>query len=422
MAITAMNNEKGATRPLSPRFAYTLDMMRNMELRNSDNTALYKVVERHLCSAIAEGKLSPGERLQSPEKLAKSWGLSAGTLRQALQILAARGVVIRRPKLGTFVNPNFNPSSGATDRERITSQATSLERRNCLAMVVPDLLKYDYAAVMRGVESAAEASKMSIIIGNSEDNPARLNQVVRQQLNERVAGLIIASGRQMSLDFDLVREIQESRVPVVACYRPIGLVEWPVIRSDGEYNTQLLVRHLCEIGRKHIAYFDFATDSDTELDFKRDGRLGFLSALADAGVMPDSDLHLEVPYSTYPQDRSYYVISDQDIDPVATWLKERPQVDAIICVSDRLATQVVRALKKIGRSVPQDVAVCGFGHHGRLFGLGEEWLTSVEVKFSDIGRQACDMILDMRGGKTILPNTTVSIKGTLAIGTSTVAG
>jgi DNA-binding LacI/PurR family transcriptional regulator len=287
-------------------------------------------------------------------------------------------------------------------------------------MVVPDLLKWDYAAVMRGVESAADASQMSIIIGNSEDNPARLNQVVRQQLNERVAGLFIATGRQMSLDFDLVREIQESRVPVVACYRPIGLVDWPVIRTDGAYNTYILARHLCEIGRRHIAYFDFTTDSDTEIDFKRDGRLGFLTALWEAQVPPDADLHLEIPYAGYPQDRSYYVISDEDVAPVAEWLSRRPRIDAVLCVSDRLAAQVVRALKKLGRDVPGDVAVAGFGHHGRLFGLGDEWLTSVDVKFPEIGRKACDLILEMRQGKVVPPHTRVTIKGTLAVGGSTV--
>lgn len=402
---------------VTEKLSYNPRIMRNLELRNSDNTALYKVVERHICNAIADGTLTPGERLQPPEKLAKAWGLSAGTLRQALQILAARGVVIRRPKRGTFVNPDFDPAVGFGDRER--PAAPPIERRNCLAMIVPDLLKYDYAAVMRGVEGAAEAAKLSIIIGNSEDNAARLNQTVRQHLDEHVAGLIIASGRQMSLDFALVRQIQESGVPVVACYRPIGLVDWPIVRSDGVYNTHVLAEHLCKIGRKHIAYYDFATESETELHFKRDGRLGYLSALWEARVPPDQDLHLESPYSAYPQDNSYYVIADHDLEPVVRWLKQRPRIDAVLCVSDRLAAIVVRALEKLGRRVPDDVAVAGFGQHGRLFGLGDDWLTSMDVKFSEIGRRACDMILEMRQGKSFPANTTIAIKGTLSVGAST---
>jgi len=408
-----------ATTPIT--FAEYDTNMQTRSLPNSDNTALYKLVERHISNAVIEGRLSPGERLQSPEILAKSWGLGASTVRQALQILAARGVVVRRPKIGTFVNPDFDPATALRDTET-PSARTSTARRSCLAVIVPDLLKWDYASVLRGAELAAETSNVSILIGNTENNPTRLNQVVRQHLNEGVAGLIIVSGKQMSLNFDLVQEIQRSSVGVVACYRPIGMVDWPFIRADTLYNTHLMVQHLCAIGRKHIALYDFATQSEIELHVKRDGRLGFLSALTEAGLRPDPDLHLETPHAAFPQGQSFYVISPNDVDPVAYWLEARPHVDAVVCVSDRLAAVVVAAARKIGRNVPDDLAVAGFGNYGRLFGLGDQWLTSVDVKLSEVGRQACDLILGMQAGKSIPPNTTIALKGTVSIGGSTVRG
>jgi DNA-binding LacI/PurR family transcriptional regulator len=386
--------------------------MRKLATKTRDNIALYKVVERRICNAISEGKLSPGQRLGSPQELAKSWGLSAGTLRQALQILAARGIVIRKPKLGTYVTPEFDPSDAMW-------QPPPIERSNYLAMVVPNVINADYATVMRGAESAAEAAKCNVVVANSEDDPKRLNQVIRQQVKDRVGGLIILTGKQLELDFEVIREICESQVPVVACYRPIGLTSWPVVRTDGLYNTWLVTKHLCDVGRKHIALYDFSTDSETELHFKRDGRMGFQNALLESRIMPDLNLNLEYPLSALPEDRAYYVIRDDEVDRVARWLNERPQVDGIVCVLPRLAAIVVRALKKLGKKIPADVAVAAMGEDGHLFGLGVDWLTAQVDRWSDVGQRACQMVLALREGETISPNTTVALKGSLIVGPST---
>jgi DNA-binding LacI/PurR family transcriptional regulator len=47
-------------------------------------------------------------------------------------------------------------------------------------------------------------------------------------------------------------------------------------------------------------------------------------------------------------------------------------------------------------------------------------LTSVDVKFADIGRTACDILLNVRNGNAVAPRTQVAIKGTLCVGGSTV--
>jgi DNA-binding LacI/PurR family transcriptional regulator len=396
-------------------------MTTSSERKKVDHTALYKIVERRICSAIANGELRPGERLAPPENLAKAWGLSVGTLRQALQILAARGVVIRKPKMGTCVNPDFDFSRGL-DNPLLTStpKAAAIEASNCIAMVVPDVINADYATVMRGAESAAEAAHFNVIVGNSEDDPTRLNQVIRQQVKQRVSGLIILTGKQTTLDFAAIKEIQESRIPVVACYRPIGLVEWPVVRTDGLYNTALITRHLCSLGRKNIALYDFASDSEIELHFKTDGQMGFISALNEAGIIYDKNLHLEYPLGAMPHGRAYYVITDQEVESAKRWLKDRPQVDAVLCVLPRLAAIMVRALEQLDRDIPGDVAVAAMGEDGHLFGLGVDWLTTQTDKWSDIGKRACDLVLSLQRGEVIPPNTTITLKGTLSIGGSTV--
>jgi len=64
---------------------------------------LYRVVKRSLLSAIESGSCAPGETLPSETEIASAMGVSIGTLRRAVDELAAEHILVRRQGRGTFV-------------------------------------------------------------------------------------------------------------------------------------------------------------------------------------------------------------------------------------------------------------------------------------------------------------------------------
>ena len=62
---------------------------------------LYRQLARHLESAI--GKLAPGDRLDSEGQLSERFGVSRITVRQAIEELARKQLVVRKQGKGTFV-------------------------------------------------------------------------------------------------------------------------------------------------------------------------------------------------------------------------------------------------------------------------------------------------------------------------------
>jgi len=64
---------------------------------------LYRVVKRSLLSAIESGTYPPGETLPSETEIAGAMGVSIGTLRRAVDELAAEHILVRRQGRGTFV-------------------------------------------------------------------------------------------------------------------------------------------------------------------------------------------------------------------------------------------------------------------------------------------------------------------------------
>jgi GntR family transcriptional regulator len=64
---------------------------------------LYRVVKRALLSAIESGRCRPGHTLPSETQIATAMGISIGTLRRAVDELAAEHILVRRQGRGTFV-------------------------------------------------------------------------------------------------------------------------------------------------------------------------------------------------------------------------------------------------------------------------------------------------------------------------------
>ncbi|WEZ08666.1 FadR/GntR family transcriptional regulator [Priestia flexa] len=69
----------------------------------------YEEVAETLIELIKAGNLKPGDKLESVEKLAKSFDVGTSTIREALSGLRTMGLVVARHGEGTFVN-NFDPS------------------------------------------------------------------------------------------------------------------------------------------------------------------------------------------------------------------------------------------------------------------------------------------------------------------------
>jgi GntR family transcriptional regulator len=66
--------------------------------------ALYLEVIDLFMERITQGKYPPGSRLPSEEQLAREFGVSRVSLREALRVLAQDGVIVRRHGNGTFIH------------------------------------------------------------------------------------------------------------------------------------------------------------------------------------------------------------------------------------------------------------------------------------------------------------------------------
>ncbi|GAA1461270.1 GntR family transcriptional regulator [Williamsia maris] len=77
-----------------------------IQLDRSTPIPLYHQLAQAIESAIVGGELTPGDRLENELDLAKRLGLSRPTIRQAIQELVDKGVLVRKRGVGTQVVQN----------------------------------------------------------------------------------------------------------------------------------------------------------------------------------------------------------------------------------------------------------------------------------------------------------------------------
>jgi len=98
------------------------------------NERLSDKVVRVIMEQIKDGTIKPGDKLPNELELAEELCVSRGILREALTILQARDYICRKPKDGTFVNPDvldiMNNTIGITLKEATYNDL--IEMRECL--------------------------------------------------------------------------------------------------------------------------------------------------------------------------------------------------------------------------------------------------------------------------------------------------
>jgi LacI family transcriptional regulator len=334
------------------------------------NVTLSAELEELIREAIHSGKLKPGQRLGSAKQLAKHWKTSYGAVRQSLETLAAKGLVERRARAGTFVS---------SSSELV---GTGIGAKNVIGLLVPDIRVPEYSLITRCVQDAGHQAGLEVIVSSTDNDRARYDQSILRHLQAGVGGLILASPHHAKVSLQTLLEIEKSGTPAVNYARPIDVVRWPTVQTDLFQAVYLLVRHLCDLGRKRIAFFTYGAP---DIHFTQ-MHYGLYRAIADSGLNGSNIVEFLIP-------DDFYLNGWTDTNSLALaiidWLDQHPKIDAICCMHDHIATVVLGVLRQRSVRVPDDIAVTGCGHIAEYFGLQSGTLTTVDTH---VDKAAAEMI------------------------------
>ncbi len=222
--------------------------------------------------------------------------------------------------------------------------------------------------------------------------------------SEKLDGLIVWKGNISSNLSDGEFESFCTRFGVPFVIVEGSLPGYPSITFGNYEGMRMIVDHLIEThGYTKIGFVGYVKDE------KYTGFLTRYSAYCDS--MKDHSLEVDPSWVTRFRFWDAPVEGLSMDDALDIWLREKiPQgLDALVGICDSLSIWVIEHCKKLGYSVPDDVAVAGFD--GFVAGkVANPPLTTVDPSWSDLGSIAIDTIVDMIRGNPVPEKRVVEAK------------
>jgi DNA-binding LacI/PurR family transcriptional regulator len=196
-----------------------------------------------------------------------------------------------------------------------------------------------FARMLWSVSKALTSADLQLVLLTLH-SPRDYQTVSRYLRGGHVDGALFVSMHRTP-DFDLAT----LGTPVVLCGRPVsGGDSLSYVDADNVEGARTAVEYLLENGRTAVATIAGPPDMSPGVD----RLLGYRKAMTAAGI---SDPGM-IAYGDFSRPAGEHALS--------RLIDHRPGLDAVFVASDLMAVGALRALRRLGRRVPDDVAVIGF--------------------------------------------------------------
>jgi len=359
-----------------------------MDSNDADTVPRYRQIAESIRRDIDVGRYAPGERLPSEGALARAFGVSRGTLRQALGALGREGVVQTVPGHGSFVK-----GAGSKDDGQAAPAADD-GRGHVVGVVIPSVARTRIPDLLDGAEAELRAAGYTLLLVSSGDDRDEESRQIRRLVEAGVDGLLVYPVDGSS-NVALLRTLLDSGPPLVLIDRYLVDLPADAVVADNVGGGHAAVRWLIEAGRERIGLVstqNLGTSSIAER------QAGYWWALRQHGRPVEPRLaccDLERLF-TWPVPHTHE--AEQNRRLLHAYLTADGRPDAVFAVNDTVAFQVLEAAEQLGLQVPDDLAVVGFDNLASPDYAGVP-LTTVDQPRYEIGATAARIVLQRLAGR-----------------------
>ena len=247
------------------------------------------------------------------------------------------------------------------------ARSLTMARTNTIGVVLPDLFGEFFSEVIRGIDSAAHAEGLQLLLSNMHGDASETTQAIRA-MRGRVDGLLVMLP---GIDADFLAAHLPAGLPTVVLGSQIEGEAHSSIAIDNEGGARAMVAHLAASGYRRIAMISGPVGNGDS-----DGRCaGFRSAVSD--LLDDRD-PIVLP-GDFTEDAGHAA--------GAAILADRRGIDAVFAANDMMAVGCMAALSAAGIVVPDQIAVAGFDDVP-IARYVQPSLTTMRVHIAEMGSRA----------------------------------
>lgn len=262
--------------------------------------------------------------------------------------------------------------------------ASGLKSRstNTVGIMVTNIHRIFFPRVIRGVQDALSAQKFSLSLFDTNDRIEQEKRHLAQMCNNCLDGILLDSVADVS-DQAYIQTLaglnnRGKLIPVVSLERRFSEYNIDSVTVDNRKGGFLAAEHLLEMGCQKLAFISGPKNSCMVQD-RLAGCRDAINQSEKGGVS------LRVLPGDFSPMAGYQAIRE--------FLEHNGEVDGIFAANDQMGIGAMKALKEMGKRIPEDVKVVGFDN-SFVASLVSPALTSVHLSKYQMGRTAADLLLE----------------------------
>ncbi|WP_328929655.1 LacI family DNA-binding transcriptional regulator [Streptomyces sp. NBC_00190] len=274
-------------------------------------------------------------------------------------------------------------------RPNTAARALATGKFRTIGVISFDLTAHGNARTLESIVSAVQSTEYSVnvVVPQAQTQEAVLD-AFRRLSGHAVDGVIVNEAQILTGSLVL-----PSGLPVVVVDGGDDH-RYPGVHTDHAAGAEIAVTHLLGLG--HTTVWHLAGPQDSHPARRR--AEAWQRALRAAGAPIPPAVH-----GDWSAESGYRAGRE---------LAGLPEVTAVFAANDQMALGMVRALRDVGRSVPQDVSVVGFDNIAESAYFLPP-LTTVDQDLSQVGAACVDRLLSQIEGAASTDSSLVSVMPTL---------
>lgn len=317
-------------------------------------------------------KRAKSARAARMEDVAKLAGVTAMTVSRALRTPEkvseeTRNRVQEAVRLSGFI-PNY------------AARSLSSQRSQIVVALFPTVMNSVFSGTIEALSDALSKEGFHLLLGETDFDVNTEETLLAGFVGWRPAGIVLV-GSDHTVGTRAV--LESASAPVIELW---NLPKKPFDIAVGFSNFGAaydMTKSLYDWGYRRIAFMYLEAPHN---DRSADRRSGYRKAMADLGLPHDESLEIPVPFGV-PSGR----------EGLRQLLARDEAIDAVLCASDTLAVGALMEALRMGRRVPKDIAITGFGDVELAAELVPS-LTTVHLPRAEMAQRSARAILERIDG------------------------
>lgn len=301
--------------------------------------------------------------------VAKKAGVSVATVSRVINSRGYVNIDTRKKVELAILELNFMPNEIA--------RSLFKKETKTLGLIVPDIVNPFFPEMARAVEDTAHQLGYTVILCNTDESEEKAQRYLEIMRQKYVAGIILASST-VKLD-----NITALNIPVVSLDRKISTII-PTVVVNNCAGGRDATRFLKDKGCKRIGHIR----GPLNVDNAEERCAGYLEEVSSEPWFEES----------YLEQGNYDMKSA--FEATLKLMERHSDIEGIFAANDLMAIGAIKAIRKSGKRVPEDVAVIGFDGIALAEATSPE-LTTMAQPIYKMGTIITEMLVKLIQGEEV---------------------